>query len=142
MTQFWRNWFTIWCFAIILFGVILAGAGLPATDGAATMAFALMGTVPGEWTSHLRFATGLMGAVTMGWGMTLLVATRAAIALGPHGAPVWRGLIAAAGIWFLIDSALSIANGFALNAASNLLFVVMLLIGIFGSGALSAQRPG
>lgn len=142
MTTFWRNWFTTWCFAIILFGLVLAGAGLAATDGPATIAFGLLGSAPGEWTPHLRFTTGLMGAVTMGWGMTLLLLIRAAIAQGSQGAPVWRGLIAAMTIWYIVDSAISVVNGFALNAASNTLFAIMLIIGIVGSGALSAHRPG
>ena len=140
MTAFWRTYFTIWSIFVMIFGLVLAGAGLPALDGIATLIFAIIGGADPVWTPELRFATALMGAVTLGWGMTLLTAIRAAIALGGQGAPVWRGLLIATLVWFVIDSAMSVATGFWLNAVSNALISTAFVIGVVGSGALGQSR--
>lgn len=140
MTNFWKNWFTLWCAFIILFGAILAGAGLEPTDGPATMVYAMVGAAATDWTPHLRFATALMGAVTMGWGITLLFAVRAASAMGVQGAGLWRGMAIAIIVWFVVDSILSVATGFWMNVVSNAVLTAGFLIGIVGSGALSARQ--
>ncbi len=140
MTAFWRTYFTAWTIFIMIFGLVLAGAGLPALDGIATLIFTIVGASDIVWTPELRFATALMGAVTLGWGMTLLTAIRAAIALGDQGAPVWRGLFIAMLVWFVIDSAMSVATGFWLNAVSNSIISAAFVIGLTGSGALGESR--
>lgn len=136
MTDFWRTYFTAWTIFIMVFGLVLVGAGVPALDGIATTIFAIVGATDIAWTPELRFATALMGAVTLGWGMTLLTAIRAAIALGDRGAPVWRGLLIAMTVWFVIDSFMSVTTGFWLNAVSNAIISVAFIIGMIGSGAL------
>ena len=140
MTTFWRTYFTAWTIFIMVFGLVLAGAGLPATDAIATLIFAIVGAPDIAWTPELRFATALMGAVTLGWGMTLLTAIRAAIALGDRGAPVWRGILFAMIVWFVIDSSLSVATGFWLNAVSNAIISAALVFGVIGSGVLGQSR--
>lgn len=139
MTAFWRNWFTLWSLFVMLFGLVLAGAGLPALDSIATLIFGIVGATDMVWTPELRFAVALMGAVTLGWGMTLLTGIRAAIALGDQGAPVWRGLLIAMLVWFVVDSSMSVATGFWLNAVSNTIITAAFIIGVIGSGALKAQ---
>ncbi len=137
MTAFWRTYFTTWSIFVMIFGLVLAGAGMPALDGIATFIFAIVGASDVVWTPELRFATALMGAVTLGWGMTLLTAIRAAVTLGGQGAPVWRGLLIATLVWFVIDSAMSIATGFWLNAVSNAIISAAFVIGLTGSRVLS-----
>ena len=139
MTAFWRTWFTIWSIFVMLFGLVLAGAGLPALDGIATLIFGIIGATDIVWTPELRFTSALMGAVTLGWGMTLLTGIRAAIALGDNGAPVWRGLLIAMLVWFVVDSSMSVATGFWLNAVSNTIITAAFIIGVISSGALKAQ---
>lgn len=140
MTDFWRSYFTLWSLFIIVFGFVLVGAGLTATDGIATLIFGIVGATDIAWTPVLRFAVALMGAVTLGWGMTLLVAIRAAIALGDQGPAVWRGILLAMMVWWVLDSAMSVATGFWLNAVSNSLIVAAFVIGLIGSGALRQPR--
>jgi hypothetical protein len=139
MTPFWRNWFTFWSVFVALFGFVLVGGGLPATDGIARTIFAMVGATDVVWTPELRFATALMGAVTLGWGITLYAAIGAAIQLGDAGAPVWRGIIVAMLAWYVLDSVMSVATGFWLNAVSNTIIAAALIIGIIGSGALKAR---
>ena len=137
MSAFWRIWLTVWCWVVVVVGVVLAGAGLDATDGATEMMFSIMGPAGGfDWTPHLRFATALMGAVTLGWGLSFLAAFNAAHRLGDQAGPVWRMLTAAAIAWFVIDSALSVATGFWLNAVSNTGLILGYLAPVIASGVL------
>ncbi len=137
MSAFWRGWLNVWSAVVAAFGLVLAGAGLDATDGVTEMLFGIMGPPGGfEWTPHLRFATALMGAVTLGWGLTFYAAFGAAHRLGDQAAPVWRMLTGAALVWFVIDSALSIATGFWLNALSNTGLLIGYLAPVLISGVL------
>jgi len=140
MSAFWRTWLNAWAWVVIVFGLVLAGGGLDATDTAAEAAFAIVGGgAPLEWTPHLRFSVALMGAVTMGWGVTYLALFMAAHRLGADAAPVWRlatiGMVA----WFVIDSALSVATGFWMNAVSNTGLAIGYLVPVLASGAMNGS---
>jgi len=140
MSRFWLNWMTTWCRAVALFGAVLTLAAFEATDGPVVYLLDIMnGASPLEVTRPLRFAVALMGAVTLGWGLTLLAAVRAADELVERGAAVWRAIAAGVLFWYVVDSALSVATGFALNAVSNTAFLVAFLIPLSRSGVL---RPG
>lgn len=137
MSAFWRGWLNVWCVLVIVFGLVLAGGGLEATSGAADLLFGILGG-PGDltWTPHLRFSVALMGAVTMGWGLTFFAVFAAAHQLGDRATTVWRLVTASALVWFVIDSALSVATGFALNAVSNAGLLVGYFIPVLASGVL------
>jgi len=142
MSAFWRNWLNAWAWVVIVFGLVLAGGGLDATDTVAEAAFAIVGGgAPLEWTPHLRFSVALMGAVTMGWGFTYLALFMAAHRLGAEAAPVWRlatiGMVA----WFVIDSALSVATGFWMNAVLNTGLAIGYLVPVLASGAMNVSAP-
>jgi hypothetical protein len=136
MTAFWRNWLTVWCWFVAGFGLVLAGAGLPATDGISTFLFTTMHGAAPVWDEGMRFSTALMGAVTMGWGLTTLAAVRGFWAMGKAARPFWRMLLLSFLVWFVIDSTLSIVNGFALNAVSNLLIMAAFALPLWRSGLL------
>ncbi len=137
MSSFWRNWLTIWCVGVSLFGVVLIGGAFPATDGPVRALLMIMNPAADiVYSETLRFALGLMGAVSLGWAGTLFAVFRAAHALGPAAAPVWRMVMFAMVGWYVIDSSISIATGFALNAASNTLLMIGLLLPLWRSGVL------
>jgi hypothetical protein len=140
MSGFWRNWLNVWGVAVIVFGLVLAGGGLDLTDGAAEALFGILHPDPIAWTPHLRFSVALMGAVTMGWGITFLALFMAAHQLGARAAPVWRLATVGALVWFAIDSGLSVATGFWLNAVSNTGLMIGYLVPVLASGALAAPR--
>ena len=103
----------IWCWIIVAFGAIIIVTALERTLG--ERLFAVFGhSEPVPWSPHLVFTMSLMGAVTVGWGLTLL-----AIARQDVDASVWRGVTVALIIWYFVDSALSIGTGFWRNAVSN-----------------------
>ena len=137
MTKFWRNWLTIWCWGVVGFGVLLAGAGFPATQAPTQLLLTILydgGAV--ELDQLARFAVGLMGALTMAMGLLMGIGIGAADTLGTAGAPVWRRLVMAAAAWYVVDSAISCANGFTLNAVSNTLIMIAFLIPVLASGVL------
>ena len=77
-----------------------------------------------------------MGAVTMGWGFTILFLLPAIHAVG---ASAWRGLTAAMVIWFVIDGLLSAATGFALNNLPNTALAIAYLVPLLASGVLKSE---
>ncbi len=85
----------------------------------------------------VRFGIGLQGALTLGWGLTMMALIEAAKTLD---APVWRKLTLALVVWYVIDSAISIATGLALNAVSNTVLMAGYLIPVLASGVLKHQR--
>jgi hypothetical protein len=135
-----------WSAFVALFGLALCGAAFEATDRFARFAFALVGADQAVFTPELRFAVALMGAVTLGWGLTAWAVARSTAAMsGPDAAATWRRVAAAVTVWFVIDSMLSIATGFGLNAVSNSLIYAAFLLILWRGGVLppvaSPARP-
>jgi hypothetical protein len=140
MTPFWRSWLISWSYFVMLFGLVLVGAGLPATDAIAQTIFGIIGATNVDWTAELRFATALMGAVTLGWGITTLVSIRAALALGDAGTAIWRGILTALLTWYALDSFMSVATGFWMNAMSNTIILAAFAIAMLATGVLSGRH--
>ena len=138
MNKSWQNYLSAWAILVTVFGLVLAGGAFTATDGLTAALFALFGNpLPMAPDAHHRFAIGLMGAVTMGWGLTYYGAFKALHALDhATAAPIWRYLLLTGSVWYVIDSAISIATGFWMNAVSNTLLIVLLMIPLFKSGAM------
>lgn len=137
MTAFWRTWLTVWCIGVGVFGLVLAGAAFPATDGAVRLLFQVLDG-PGETVldAHMRFSVGLMGAVTLGWSITLHGLIQAALRWEPQGGPAWRNLLVGMAVWYLVDGVISVATGFWLNAVSNTVISVALLVPLIRTGVL------
>lgn len=137
MSGLWKSWITLWCWAVILFGVVLAGGAFAATDGLVRTLYSILGALSPDALQMdapgMRFSIGLMGAVTIGWGLTILLLLPAIHAAGAAG---WRGLTGALVAWYVIDGALSAATGFALNIVPNTGLAIAYLIPVLASGAL------
>lgn len=140
MSKFWRNWFTGFCLALLLFGVVLAGGAFEATTAPVRVILAVLGGDSDiRFDPPLRFSLAVLGAVSIGWAVNFYYTIFAAVDLGNAGQPLWRGMTIAVLIWFVIDSALSIATGFALNVLPNMLLLGQFLIGVRGSGVLKTS---
>jgi len=136
MQGFWVSWMKVWCWGVFAFGVVLATAAVPPADGLVRTLYTLFSgggeNAAAFDTNAVRFGLGLMGALTMAWALTILAAIRT-------GAPIWGELTAAVLIWYVIDSAISISTGFALNAVSNTVLTIAYLIPVLASGALKQR---
>lgn len=109
-----------WCLGVMMFGVVLATGGFAATDRLAVMLLTLFGREPVAMAPPLHFATGLMGAVTLGWGASLLAVTLTTTDIAPDvRVTLWRRIGWAVLGWYAVDSIISIASGFWPNAVSN-----------------------
>jgi hypothetical protein len=135
--SFWRRWLRVWCWAVGLFGVVLIGGAFEATNGPVRMVVELMhGPQAFDAGPQARFSLALMGAVSLGWALTLAAAFEAAAQLGAQGGRIWRRITFAAVAWFAIDSTLSIATGYGLNAVPNLVFFAAYLLPVMRMGVL------
>ena len=142
MARIWQNWLMVWCGAVGLFGLVLVGSGWPTASGPVTAVLEVMnGPQTLQFEPHLRFSLGLLGAVTLGWSLTLAVAFRLVPLLDPDHRPrAWQGITAAIVAWYIVDSTLSVATGFWPNAASNTVFVLGFLVPVVLSGVLRPAR--
>ncbi len=131
-------WMTGWCAAVGLFGMILAGSGFEVTSGPVRILFDVLNG-PGELdlNPYVRFSLAVLGAVTMGWSLTLMAVIQVANQLEKQVSKrIWIGIAASIVIWYVIDSILSIATGFWLNAVANTIFSATFLIPVIRSGVL------
>ncbi|MGL5838009.1 MAG: hypothetical protein ACRCY3_05840 [Sphingorhabdus sp.] len=138
MASFWQKWLLLWAAGIAIFGLALAGGAFAASDAVTVRLFDMFGSpLPADPDPHHRFAIGLMGAVTMGWGLTYWVTFKGLFALpAEKAAPLWRFVLLSAAVWYIVDSWISIATGIWMNAVSNTLVMTLLLIGLIEGGAL------
>jgi len=137
MSRFWRTWTMGWCWAVGVFGVILAAGPFEATSGPTRLLFGLLnGRVAFNPDAHTQFSLAVLGAVTVGWSMTLLAAVQAAHQLGDQARGVWALVTSSLVVWYVIDTTLSLATGFGLNAIPNTIFLAVFLSPIICSGVL------
>jgi hypothetical protein len=118
------------------FGALFAACAIPAFDGGTQLFYdVIYWPLDGAsgFTEDVRFTCALLGAVTMGWALTIRGLVQAAHQLG---APAWRSLVAAMLTWYVIDSAISVASGVPVNAVSNTALIAALLAPILASGVL------
>jgi hypothetical protein len=132
------TWMTGWCAALILFGIILMGGGFEATSAPTRLVYGLLGnTGQLDLNPPMRFTVAILGAVTIGWSLTLMAVIQAANQLEKRVSKfIWTGVTVSIVIWYVIDSSLSIATGFWLNAVSNTLISATFLIPVLRSGVL------
>lgn len=115
---------------------------MEATSGPTRVVFQLLNAPANlELNAGMRFAVGLLGAVSIGWSMTLFAAIRLATSVDKRtAAPFWTLLTLSIAGWFLIDSAISIYTGFWRNSVSNVLIVGTFLLPLLRSRVFSAKE--
>lgn len=139
MSRFWRTWMVGWCCAVGFFGLVLAASAFDATSGPTRILFGLLDDrVVFDPGPHLRFSLAVLGAVTVGWSLTLLAAVQAANQLGDQARSVWVLVTGSLVVWYVIDTALSLATGFGLNVIPNTIFLAVFLLPIIRSGVLKS----
>ncbi len=136
MSDFWRTWLTIMCGVVVLFGLIMAGGALPATEAPARLLLEWQNQGPLPIDRAARVTLGVLGGVMCGWGVTLYAAFQAAHMIGGPATRIWRLIAGSLLFWFMVDSTLSIATGFWLNAVMNVGFLLAFVVPIGLSGVL------
>lgn len=130
---FWWRWLLAATLIVIVVGFCFVL--LPAfTRHAFGLLFFGSGSALDEWPAaavgYVNFAHGLLGALMIGWGVSL-----AFVALGPlraGHAQAWRTFAVSLSIWFVVDSGLSLWTGFWQNVVLNTVFVLLFLPALAG----------
>ncbi|OYY64855.1 MAG: hypothetical protein B7Y49_07990 [Sphingomonas sp. 28-62-11] len=136
MSKSYKNWLDAMCGVVVLFGFIMASGALPATEWPARLLLEWQNQGPLVIDRAARVTLGVLGGVMCGWGVTLYAAFQAAHMIGEGSARIWRLILASMIFWFVVDSSLSIATGFALNALMNVGFLLAFVVPISVSGVL------
>lgn len=117
------NRLNIAAWILILFGLFTATGAVPAIDRGADffldLVFLPLDGQPTVTTGAERLLFGILGGVTAGWGVIILMLARGASA---RAAILWGGVA-----WFALDSTASILAGGPMNAVYNTTFLALLL---------------
>lgn len=136
MSNFWKSWLDLWCYFIMLFGLALCGAGIEGYEALTDILFRNLNLNAAPIFNEVeRFAIGLMGAITFGWGLTLLYYIQMAHN-NNEGNRVWRQLAFVIIVWYGVDGYISYRTGFTLNIAGNSIIALGLLFPLYVNGKL------
>ena len=120
MTKIQFTPLTLWCWSVIAFGAVFAASAIPALDMPTRLFYDLVSWPldgVGGWAEPVRFTAALLGAVTMGWGLTALALVD--VAARHQDLAARQALTRSILIWYLIDSGISVILGVPGNAVSN-----------------------
>ena len=116
--EFWRRWLVIVALALVGFGLFVAlfnQSGVFDTIFNNQIDSVFWSTSPDAVSGEFQqWAYGVLGATLAGWGAMI-----AFIAVGPFNrreAWAWLCLAAGIGLWFVVDTAISLAHGVYFNA--------------------------
>ncbi len=130
MFNFWHRWLQAGYIILTLFGLGFAFLGTSSlfapTVQPILAAFWAGGVIPPETADFAFFAFGLAGALTAALGELGWFVARYGIAQRQRWA--WNGLLASLLVWYVLDGAISIYVGAAINLVFNTIFLAMLIV--------------
>jgi hypothetical protein len=119
---------------VVIVGLAVFGAALVLLPGPTTrlfswIAYGSAGRVAAfgpEAVAYVQLVHAILGAITVGWALTLL----GVVAWLWHGDPdrAWLAVAAPAAVWFVLDTGYSLASGFWRNAVFNALVALALAV--------------
>lgn len=125
---FWSNATTAAGFAVVLFSIAML---VPPRPSVAYFNFIIYGStsypegVAAEGDRYLTFIYGVLGSVMIGWLTLIILLARSLKRTASRS--VASAMVLSTLLWFAADSTLSIVLGYWQNAASNGLFLGLLL---------------
>lgn len=84
------------------------------------------GSMSQEGVSYIKFIYAVLGCVMIGWMVPLIYLVHGPLRAGSTVA--WKVTAISIGVWFVIDSAVSILLGYWQNAVSNVSLTVLIAI--------------
>lgn len=145
VNRFWWYWLLAAVSGVILFGLALIFLPAQMEQFFNWMLFASPTAVPVQGPAavdYMRFVYGVLGAVMVGWGVSLFW-----VLIGPYGRGEragWLALATPLAIWYVVDSSFSVAQGYWQNAVLNSVFAALFalpLAATYGACMRPAQRP-
>lgn len=124
---FWSRWMLMAALAVIAFSSMLVfSPEFTQRFFDAILFYDGTSPVQGAAVEYIRFTYGVLGAVMIGWMAALIPIIRGPFRRGePWG---WMVIAISLGLWFLVDTMLSIVSGFWQNAVLNTVFIVLFAI--------------
>jgi hypothetical protein len=131
-----KIWLDTWCLAVIIFGSVLVGASIAGFENGTKTFTTLLNPIDATVFKEIeRFAFVLIGAITMGWGVTFFYFFCVAHASIIGNRKYHQSFVVMI-IWNLIGGYVSYRTGFAPNIAYNLLLSLGMVIPLYMSGKL------
>lgn len=138
-SAFLQRWFTALGIGNVLFGIVLTLGAFPATDAPAMALLRLQNAVlaSAPLTQTTRFTIGVLGGVSIGFGILLWGTSTLAMRTGDRALARWL----AAGVlgWYVPDSIASMLTGFGANAVINTVLLTAFMVPLLASGLLLRQ---
>ncbi|MBZ0318843.1 MAG: hypothetical protein K8L91_20675 [Anaerolineae bacterium] len=133
--RIWRRWLIV-----VTIGVMVYAAGLmllPQTMHGLFNALFFADSkqvrrIGEDNVEFIQLVYGVLGAVMIGWMVTLLALMRHNFQTDPRG--IWQILVLSIGVWFVVDSGFSVVTGFVEHAVFNMGFLVLYAIPLVGMG--------
>lgn len=133
--RIWRGWLVV-----VTIGVMVYAAGLMLMPETMHGLFNLLffgdskqvRRISEDNPEFIQLVYGVLGAVMIGWMVTLLAIMRRHFQTDPHG--TWQILVVSIGVWYVVDSGFSVATGFIEHAVFNTGFLVLYAIPLVGMG--------
>lgn len=87
---------------------------------------------------YLEFSFAVLGAVMVGWMALLAILVHGPLRRGEPWA--WTAVAASVGVWFAVDTAVSLLTGYAENAGLNVAFAVAFGVGLWATRPRATAR--
>ena len=132
--NFWWRWLIAADMGVILFGVMLVLFPALARQGFSLMVFsdpAAIDGFPQQAVKYITLSHAVMGAVMIGWGVSMLYTLFTQFRAGAWTG--WVNITTALTLWFIPDTAASLATGFWQNAVLNTVFILLFAIPLAGT---------
>ncbi len=139
MTSRKESGFDLWCNVILVVGLLVVllslGMILPPLPGVAFFNFVLFAepsfpsAMTAEGIAYAELLYGVLGSVNIGWMILLMWIAHTGLRSGDAAA--WRISILSIGLWYLLDSGLSILTGYWQNAVTNTSLLLPFAISLF-----------
>ena len=127
----WDRWLGVGVALVAVLGVALVAAAGPAADVFDQLFFGGDGPVgTPDGRSYVAFVYRVLGAVLLGWAVSLGVLARQ---LRARRRETWRAVVGSVLAWFVVDTTASLLSGFGANAALNLGLLVVLAVPLAGT---------
>jgi len=140
---FWQRWLLAASILLILFGLALACFPSSPIFGILLRDVndSFWGTVdtPANVRGFQSWVLGAWGATIAGWGVFALFQGRYAFLERRPWA--WRGYAAGIGLWYLVDTAVSLQHGVMANAFFNTLILFVFALPLAGTWAAFFRSP-
>lgn len=129
--EFWRRWLITVAWGMAVFGLLFAFFNQTAPfdwlfNHRVNRLFFAEGIPQADARAFQRWVYGVLGAVLAGWAASMALVAH--FGLRPKTRWAWLSFAAGVGLWFVLDSAVSLWFGMQVNALFNLILLALVAV--------------